>query len=77
MVKKQGAHIFWFQDPLDPDGFKPTKSKSGDLLPSLWAKVKDDALQNLAKIILVLEKQINGSLKHTGFWGGEFQVLIT
>ena len=29
--KKQGAHIFWFQDPLDPDGFKPTKSKSGDL----------------------------------------------
>ena len=41
--KKHGTHIHWFQDPLDPDGYVPQKSKYGEALPSLWAKIRDDA----------------------------------
>ena len=74
--KKQGAHIFWFQDPLDPDGFKPTKSKSGDLLPSLWAKVKDDALAKFGKNNLGSGKANKWIVETYRLRGGEFQVQL-
>ncbi len=41
--KKHGTHIFWFEQTNDPEDYVPVKSKSGDIYPTLWIKLRDDA----------------------------------
>ena len=74
--KKHGTHIFWFQDPLDPDDYKPTKSRSGDLLPSLWAKVKDDAVAKFGSKNIGSGDANKWIVKTYRLKGGEFQVQL-
>ena len=74
--EKHGTHIFWFQDPLDPDDYKPTKSKSGELLPSLWAKVKDDAVAKFGTRNIGSGDANKWIVKTYRIRGGEFQVQL-
>lgn len=41
--KKHGTHIFWFEQTNDPDDYFPVKSKSGEIFPTLWIKLREDA----------------------------------
>ena len=65
-----------FQDLLDPDDYKPTKSRSGDLLPSLWAKVKDDAVAKFGTKNIGSGDANKWIVKTYRLKGGEFQVQL-
>jgi hypothetical protein len=41
--KKHGTHIFWFETPNDPDDYTPVKSKNGEIIPTLWIKLREEA----------------------------------
>lgn len=41
--KKHGTHIFWYEQTNDPDDYIPIKSKSGEIFPTLWIKLREDA----------------------------------
>jgi hypothetical protein len=41
--KKHGTHIFWHEKTEDPDDFVPIKSKQGEIYPTLWIKLREDA----------------------------------
>ena len=41
--KKQGTHIFWFEFTNDPQDFRPVKSKIGEIYPTLWIKLQEEA----------------------------------
>lgn len=41
--KKHGTHIFWFEQINDPDDYKPIKSPTGEIYPTLWIKLREDA----------------------------------
>jgi len=41
--KKHGTHIFWFEFANDPDDFVPVKAKNGEIYPTLWIKLQEDA----------------------------------
>mgnify|MGYP001017128491 CR=1 FL=1 len=40
---KNGTHIYWFEQNNDPDDFRPSKSKTGEILPTLWIKIREEA----------------------------------
>ena len=41
--KRDGTHIYWFEQTNDPDDYIPIKSKSGELYPTLWIKLREEA----------------------------------
>ena len=41
--KKQGTHIYWFDQANDPDDYRPTKTKNGEIIPTLWIKIREEA----------------------------------
>lgn len=41
--KKEGTHIYWFEQTNDPEDYIPIKSKSGELYPTLWIKLREEA----------------------------------
>ena len=41
--KKHGTHIYWFETANDPDDYTPIKSKNGEIIPTLWIKLREDA----------------------------------
>jgi len=41
--KKHGTHIYWFARADDPEDYKPIKSENGDIYPTLWVKLLEDA----------------------------------
>ena len=41
--KKHGTHIFWHEKTEDPDDFVAIKSKQGEIYPTLWIKLREDA----------------------------------
>ena len=41
--KKHGTHIFWFEQTNDPDDYKPLISPTGEIFPTLWIKLREDA----------------------------------
>ena len=59
--KKHGTHIFWHEKTEDPDDFVAIKSKQGEIYPTLWIKLREDAKKNMA-IDLVHMKPMNGLL---------------
>jgi len=38
--RKDGTHIYWFPEPLDPDSYIPEISPEGDKFVTLWSKVR-------------------------------------
>lgn len=40
---KHGTHIYWFQDPIEPEDFVPVKNDDGEILPSLWLDLQRQA----------------------------------
>ena len=74
--QRHGTHIYWFQDPQDPDSFKSLKSRSGDLLPSLWAKIRDDAAGKFGENNLGSGKANKWIVEKYRLAGGEFQVQL-
>ena len=38
--KKDGTHIYWFPQPLDPENYVPENSPEGDKFVTLWSKVR-------------------------------------
>lgn len=73
--KKNGTHIFWFQDPRDPDDYKPEKSKSGELLPSLWSKIRETAKEKFGEGI-GSGKANKWIVDNYRLKGGDFQVKL-
>jgi hypothetical protein len=47
--KKQGTHIYWFDQANDPDDYRPTKTKNGEIIPTLWIKTREDAKDKFKK----------------------------
>lgn len=43
--QKNGTHIYWFEQTHDPDDYVPIKSKSGEIYPTLWIKIREEAKQ--------------------------------
>jgi len=76
MGQKHGTHIFWFDDPQDPDDYTPSKSRSGELLPSLWAKVRDEAEEKFGEDNLGSGKANKWVVETYRLKGGEFQVRL-
>jgi hypothetical protein len=76
MGQKHGTHIFWFDDPHDPDDYTPRKSRSGELLPSLWAKVRDEAEEKFGEDNLGSGKTNKWVVETYRLKGGEFQVRL-
>ena len=40
---KHGTHIYWYNKPIDPTDYKPVIGSNGDLLPTLWFNILDQA----------------------------------
>ena len=41
--KKHGTHIYWFEFTNDPQDFTPIKSENGEIFPTLWIKLQEEA----------------------------------
>ena len=41
--KKHGTHIYWFEKTNDPEDFVPVKSRNGEIYPTLWIKLREEA----------------------------------
>lgn len=44
--KKHGTHIYWFDQANDPDDYRPSKNKNGEIIPTLWIKLREEARDN-------------------------------
>ena len=71
--RKDGTHIYWYNKPIDPTDYKPVIGSNGDLLPTLWFNILDQAK---TKQNLVLTKQTNGLSNKFKLEGGSFQVKL-
>lgn len=76
MGQKHGTHLFWFDDPQDPDDYVPIKSRSGELLPSLWAKIRDKAEEKFGEDNLGSGEANRWIVEAYRLNGGEFQVNL-
>jgi hypothetical protein len=47
--KKQGTHIYWFDQANDPDDYRPTKTKNGEIIPTLWIKIREEAKEKVQR----------------------------
>ena len=74
--QKDGTHIYWFQDPIDPDDYVPQKSSSGEILPSLWSKVREDAKKKFGRDLTSSGKANRWIVQTYRLRGGEFQVSL-
>ncbi len=70
--KKHGTHIFWFQEPLDPDSYQPP---SGESYASLWMEINEKAkkkfLQNYGSM-----KSNDWVISKYKLAGGSFEVRL-
>lgn len=46
---KEGTHIYWYPNPIDPNDYVPKVEQGGDLIPSLWLKIRNDAKDKFGK----------------------------
>jgi len=47
--KREGTHIYWFPNPIDPVDYVPKVMQDGDLIPTLWLKIQNDAKEKFGK----------------------------
>lgn len=47
--KKNGTHIYWYPTPIDPENYVPEARQDGELIPTLWLKIRNDAKEKFGK----------------------------
>ena len=47
--QKNGTHIYWYPTPIDPDNYVPEARQDGELIPTLWLKIRNDAKEKFGK----------------------------
>ena len=41
--QKHGTHIFWFDQPVDPEDFVPFRNEKDEIIHSLWRAIKEES----------------------------------
>ena len=73
--RKDGTHIYWYNKPIDPTDYKPVIGSNGDLLPTLWFNILDQAKTKFGKEFGSNEAN-KWVVKNFKLKGGSFQVKL-
>jgi hypothetical protein len=72
---KEGTHIYWFPQPLDPDDYEPSKDDDAEVLPSLWLTLRKKARDNFGAEFDTQESN-EWVVKQYKLKGGKFPVRL-
>ena len=72
---KEGTHIYWFPTPNDPEDFVPQVMQNGELFPTLWLKIQNDAKEKFGKEFGNHESN-KWAVNKYKMSGGSFQVRL-